>query len=353
MHRTTFAGMLVLFSLMTVFASAEDKPNSQGLVKDKYHVIQVEPFDIQPGVDLPADYLASLPPHVVQQLKNSQKFQQVLAPGEKPAQEDVPALRLTGILTGYDEGSRGKRYVGFGMGASRLFLTLKYLDRSTGQIVYQEKVVGTLSSGLFGGDASKVVDELARSVAATTKLVLLRNLGDPNNVEEPSSAASVTPADRQVFEIKSGDIAGAGKKMNELASAGYRVTEVRTTGNKSANVTMDKIATPPQTYQYLLLHAILIGNTQKNMNKAGAEGYRMVSHSVIYLAGYSAIMEKPAVPSGAKYEYRLSTSMWQSNAEKHVAEDQQKGFVFVEAAQFQGQSAVVSEKVIKPEEEKR
>src|SRR5271157_2977146 len=220
MHRTTFAGMLVLFSLMTVLASAQDKPNNEGLIKDKYHVIQVEAFDIQPGVDLPADYLASLPPHVVQQLKNSQKFQQVLAPGEKPAQEDVPALRLTGTLTGYDEGSRGKRYVGFGgMGAARLFLTLRYLDRSTGQIVYQEKVVGTLSSGLFGGAASKVVDELARSVAATTKLVLQRNLGDPNNVEEPSSAASVTPADRQVFEIKSGDMAGAEKKLNELASA--------------------------------------------------------------------------------------------------------------------------------------
>jgi hypothetical protein len=347
MHRSTFAGVLVLFSLMTVFASAQGKPNSEGLVKDKYHVIQVETFDIQPGVDLPADYLASLPPHVVQQLKNSQKFQQVLAPGEKPAQEDVPVLRLTGTLTGYDKGSRGKRYVGFG-GASRLLLTLRYLDRSTGQIVYQEKVVGTLSSGLFGGDASKVVDELARNVAATTKLVLLRNLGGPNNVEELSSTASVTPADRQVFEIKSGDIAGAEKKMNELASAGYRVTEVRITGDKSANVTMDKIATPPQTYQYLLLRAFLIGNTQKNMNKAGAEGYRMVPHSAIFLGGYAAIMEKPPVPSGAKYEYRLSISIRQSNAEKHVAEDQQKGFVLVETAQFQDRSAVVSEKVIKP-----
>jgi hypothetical protein len=31
-------------------------------------------------------------------------------------------------VIGYDPGSRGKRYVGFGMGASRLFVTLRYSD---------------------------------------------------------------------------------------------------------------------------------------------------------------------------------------------------------------------------------
>jgi Domain of unknown function (DUF4410) len=355
MPRAIFLRVLVALYFFALIATAQTTSKSEGLVKDKYHSIQIEPFEVQQGVELPAEFLATLPPHVVQQLKDSHKFQEVLAPGDKPSQPDAPVLRLTGKVTGYDEGSRGKRYLagGFGAGNARLFLTLKYLDRDSGQIVYQEKVVGTLAGGLFGGGENKVVDEVARSVTATTKLVLLRKLGDPLNVVEEPSASSGAPADRQAFEIKSGEIPAAEQKMNELASAGYRVTDIRTTGAKSADITMDKTATPPQTYQYALPHALFIGNVQKNMNKLGAEGYRIVPHSVIFLGGYFAIMEKPVVPSGSKYEYRLSISLQQSNAEKHVAEDQQKGFALVEAEQLREQKVVVSEKVTAPEQAER
>ena len=345
MRRASFAGMLVAFVLLALLSSAQTKSNGEGMVKDKYHVIQVDTFDIQPGVDVPPDYLATLPQQVAKRLKDARNFQEVLAPGERSSQEGAPALRLSGTLTGYDQGSRGKRYIGFGMGAARLFLTLKYLDGSSGQIVYEDKVVGTLEGGAFGGNENKVVEELARTVAATTKLVLLRKLGVPNIVmeEPPTCGANEAAADRQVLDLK-GDLTRAEDNMNELAAQGYLLRDFKVTGNQSAQVTMEKCASPPQTYHYVLVHALMAGHVEKNMNKAAAEGYRLARHTLAALGAFAVIMEKPPVPGDTRYQYRFSISMRQSNAQKHLVEDQQKGFVLVEAAQVLGQNVVITEK---------
>jgi len=346
--------MLVACVLLALLSSAQTKSNNEGMVKDKYHVIQVETFDIQPGMDIPPDYLATLPQQVAKQLKDSRNFQEVLAPGERPSQEDAPALRLSGTLTGYDQGSRGKRYIGFGMGEARLFLTLRYLDRSSGQTVYNDKVVGTLEGGIFGGNENKVVEELAKRVAATTKLVLLRRLGDANNVmeEPPTCGTKEAEADRQVLDIK-GDLTIAEDKMNELAAQGYRLSDLKVTGNQSAQATMEKCASPPQTYHYVLVHALMAGHVEKNMNRAAGEGYRLARHTLAALGAFAVIMEKPPFPGDTRYEYRFSTSMRQSNAEKHLMEDQQKGFVLVETAQVLGQNVVITEKANPVREPKR
>lgn len=343
---------LVLVAL-PAYSASEPAKNDEGALQDKYHVIQVADFDIQPGVDFPPTYLTSLPQQVVQRLKDSKKFTQVLAAAEKTSQENDPVMRLSGTVTGYDPGSRGKRYVGFGMGAARVFVTLKYSDMSTGQILYEDKVIGILTGGLLGGDESKVVDELARTILATTKLVLLKRLGDPNNVvEQPAPTANSNPADRQTVEMK-GDLKIVENRLNELASQGFRVTDFRVTGNKSADVTMEKAATSPESYHYKVVHALLAGNVQKNMNSAAAEGYRLLRHTVAMLGGITLIMEKPSTGDAAKYEYRVSTSMRQSNAEKHLVEDQQKGFVLAETVQLQSMNLVLTEKEIHAEQANR
>ena len=355
MNRTVsfiFLAIAVAF-LTPAYSATPASEKDEGALQDKYHVIQVEDFTIQPGVDFPPAYLANLPQQVVQRLRDSKKFTQVLAPGEKASQENAPVMRLSGTVTGYDPGNRGKRYVGFGMGAARVFVTLRYLDLSTSQVLYEDKVIGTLTGGLFGGDASKVVDELSRTIVATTKLVLLRRPGDPNNVVEQNAAtANPNPADRQTVEMK-GDLKIVENKLNELAGQGFRVTDLRVTGNKSADVTLEKTATPPDTYRYLVVHALLAGNVQKNMNKAAAEGFRLVRHTVAMLGGVTLIMEKPPAADSAKYEYRVSTSMRQSTAEKHLVEDQEKGFVLSEAVELQNMKLVLTEREIHAEEANR
>ena len=346
-----FVAIAVVLLMLPTHSETPAAKKGEGTLQDKYHMIQVGDFDIQPGVDFPPNYLASLPQQVIQRLRDSKKFAQVLAAGEKSSLEDAPVMRLRGIVTGYDAGKRGKRYIGFGMGLARLFVTLEYLDKNSGQIIYQDKVIGTLSGGLFGGNENKVVDELARTIEATTKLVLLRRLGDPNNVVEPTTAADSNPADRQTIEMK-GDLKLVESRLNELAGQGFRVVDFRVTGNKSADVTMQKTASPPQTHRYLVVHALLTGNVQKNMNQAGAEGYRLVRHTVAMLGGLTLIMEK-SPGDAAKYEYHVNSSMRGSSAEKHLIEDQQSGFVMVEAGKLQQINLVLTEKEIHPEEANR
>jgi hypothetical protein len=355
MKRGIFTSVAIAVVLVTLSATSAPQATNkdEGALKDKYRVIQVEGFDIQPGVDFPHDYVARLPQELVRRLTDSKKFTQVLPAGEKASAEDAPVICLSGTVTGYDPGSRGKRYVGFGLGAARVFVTLKYVDKSTGQIIYEDKVIGTLTGGLFGGNENKVVEELAQNITATTKLVLLRRLGDPNNVVEQNAAmANSNPADRQTVEMK-GDLKLVENKLNELAGQGFQVTDFRVTGNKSADVAMQKTATPPATYHYKLVHAILVGNVQKNMNSAAAEGYRLVRHTVAMLGGITLIMEKPSVQNAEKYEYRVSSGMRASTAEKHLVEDQEKGFVLVEAGKLQGINVVLTEKVIPAEEASR
>ena len=339
---------VVLVLLPAYSAAAQTSEKDEAVLQNKYHVIQVGDFDIQPGVDVPPNYLASLPQQLIQRLKDSKKFAEVLATGEQPSQ-DALVMRLSGTVTGYDQGSRGKRYVGFGMGAARLFVTLKYSDKNTGQIIYQDKVFGTLTGGLFGGNENKVVEELAKAILTTTKLVLLRRPGDPNNLVEQNAATN--PADRQTVEMK-GDLKIVENKLNELAEQGFRVADFRVTGNKSADVTMEKTATPPEIYHYRVVHAILVGNVQKNMNSAAAEGHRLVRHTVAMIGGLTLIMEKPPAPD-SRYEYRVSSSMRSSNAEKHLVEEQQKGFVLAEAAELSGLNVVLTEKEIHVEEANR
>jgi len=343
----------VVVVMLPAYSATQAAKRDEGALQDKYHVIQVEGFDILPGVDFPPNYLASLPEQVIQRLRDSKKFTEVLAAGEKASQENAPVMGLSGTVTGYDQGSRGKRYVGFGMGAARVFVTLRYSDMSTGQIIYEDKVTGTLAGGLFGGNENKVVEELAKTILATTKLVLLRRPGDPNNVvEQHAATANSNSADRQTVEMK-GDLKIVENKLNELADQGFRVTDFRVTGNKSADVTMEKMATPPEIYHYIVVHAVLAGHVQKNMNTAAAEGYRLVRHTVAMVSGITLIMEKPPAADAAKYEYRVSSSMRGSSAEKHLVEDQQKGFVLADAVELQGLKVVLTEKENHAEEANR
>lgn len=150
-----------------------------------------------------------------------------------------------------------------------------------------------------------------------------------------------------------GDLKIVESKLNELAGQGFRITDFRVTGNKSADVTMEKTVAPQETYHYMVVHAILPGNVQKNMNNAASEGYRLVRHTVAMLGGITLIMEKPPTADAAKHEYRVSSSLRDSNAEKHLVEDQQKGFVLVEGGKLQGMNVVVTEKAIPDKEAKR
>src|SRR5436190_19961559 len=118
-----FISLAIAIVLVTfpTYSATQAAEKNEGALQDKYHAIQVEDFDIQPGVEFPRNYLANLPQQVIQRLKDSKKFAQVLAAGENASPQGASVMLMKGIVTAYDAGSRGKRYVGFGMGAGRVF----------------------------------------------------------------------------------------------------------------------------------------------------------------------------------------------------------------------------------------
>ena len=341
--------MPVLASVLAILLAGSYSPGqtdhkSGESLKDKYKTVQVGTFDVQPGVDLPAGFAQDLPNAVAKQCKESNKFQEVLLQGETA--EKPPTLLISGTITQFDKGSRGKRYWAgnFGAGYARLFLTVRYRDASEGRVLYEDKVVGTLSSGVFGGDEHKVLDEVARTLMANAKLILLRPVPQPGTEKiSDATAKGADAAATQVVAISGHDLKEAERKLNELGGAGYRLADFQLTGNTSARVTMEKSSTASQTYQYVVVHALSPNNVQKNLNKGGAEGYRLTPHTLTPLSGFACIMEKEGTET-ARYEYHFRTSQLESNAEKNVVEEQAQGFVLVESGDLLGMHAVITEK---------
>jgi len=344
MRAPVLASMLAI-CLVGSFSPAQTEHKSVESLRDKYDTVQVGVFDVRPGVDLPADFAQDLPNVVAKQLKESKKFQEVLLQVE--TSRKTPMLGISGTITDFDRGNRGKRYLAgnFGAGNARLFLTVRYADASDGRVLYEDKVVGTLSSGLFGGDQHQVLDEVARMLVSNTKLILLRPVPDPGIEKgaEATTAKGAEATDTQVIAISGRDLKEAERKLNELGGAGYRLADFRLTGTNKARVTMEKSVVAPQTYQYVVVHALSQGNVQKNLNKDGAEGYRLVLHTLAPLYGFTCIMERAATEK-VQYEYHFRASQRESNAEKNVIEEQAEGFALVESNTLMGVHAVIMEK---------
>ena len=127
----------------------------------------------------------------------------------------------------------------------------------------------------------------------------------------------------------------------EFAAKGFHLVSYASTGNKSATLTLEKGTDPSQNRTYLLLHTKLVGNLEKDLNKAAGEGYRLVPHTFAFLGGFFAIAEKPVVPATVRYQYRVHQTMRVSSAEKNIAEDQAKGFVLIDSWQFLNQSHLI------------
>jgi curli biogenesis system outer membrane secretion channel CsgG len=138
--------------------------------KNKYPSIEVIRFDIKEGVNFPADYLHTLTEELVSQLKETGKFTEVLREGETPEKPDLPTLRLVGTVTEFQPGSQTKRYlVGFGAGKTKIVAHVKFLDKATGEVLFEDDVDGKVWRGAAGGESIGATRGLAKEVAKVGK----------------------------------------------------------------------------------------------------------------------------------------------------------------------------------------
>lgn len=333
------ACLLVVVSVLAVPQTTKSAGNT---VKDKYHVIEVNDFEVQPGVKLPADYFANLQDELVKQFEKSHEFEAVLRPGEEPPTAGMLVLRLTGVITEFKKGSRAKRYLGGpALGSAQIIAHTRYIDRATGDTVIEGEVTGTLTGGLFGGSSKKVIHEFATAVVTTTKMTLLRK-------PAPAKAEAVQPAaaaERTALDITPGDLDAKQQALNDFSARGFRITDYASTGNKSATLTLEKGTDPSQVGTYLMFQTKRAGTLERELNAAAADGYRLVPHTLAFLGGFFAIAEKPVTPRGVRYQYKFHVAIRESNAEKDIKADQARGFVLIDVSKaLNGTHWVILEK---------
>jgi hypothetical protein len=93
-------------------SGAAGAPAGQGEIKDKYHVVQVDLFEVKKDVQFPPEYLKKVQEEISKQLVDAKLFEEVLQPGQQPARAEAPVLRLSGTIHNCKPGSRKKRYLG-------------------------------------------------------------------------------------------------------------------------------------------------------------------------------------------------------------------------------------------------
>jgi hypothetical protein len=307
-------------------------------MKDKYRLVQVDRFALKEGLDFPQEYLSNLQKEIIKLLTDAKLFEQVVAPGQPPpASPDAPLLRLTGTIDNYKQGSRAKRYLGVsGAGASEIDTQIVLLDALTGQSLVAGDLRGLLTSGVFGGSEDKATQELARVIVTHVKLMLERRVPLPGEAAGtlPSADATSPVVDRQVLILDSKDLEASEKQLEDRAGSGYRVVGYSLSGLKAADLQLEKRAVLEGNYQYRVIHPRLYNHMQREIDKAAAEGFRAVPHSVNMLGPYYVVlMEKAPGTSKAQYQYHVAQPMLVSSAQKDLEKYQSQGYTLLDEAE--------------------
>ena len=329
--------VLVFLVFVSVLLSAGLARAGQATVRDKYRVVQVDRLEVAEGVNFPAEYLPVLQEDIVRQLQKSKTFDEVLRPGESPANPSAAVLRLNGTITSFTPGSRGKRYIGLGMGQTKIFARLTYSDRATSQALIVEQIQGVLMGGFMGGKSSNVTREFAKTVATNSKVVLGKQLPAPGEPVAGLPAASVPSgnAERQVITLSSKDFEGSEKKLNDEAAKGFRLVEFTVTGKDSANLTLEKTEAAAQPSEYRIVHARLAGSLQKNLNKAAADGFRLTPHTLGQFGSTIAVITEKRASSGTSVcQYRVHVTVRVSSLQHDIQKGQAEGYKLADTWEY-------------------
>jgi Domain of unknown function (DUF4410) len=166
MFRTTrFVAVASLVLLAALPCAAQ---TSAAVPKD----IILTAFEAQKGIDFPPDFQEAFVTKLVEEFTKLKKFNRVIKPGDPVPENATGAIRLTGLVTEVDEGSRAARaLVGWGAGKAYIKAHVKFVDEASGAVKFEKDVQASMSGSwsVGGGDASKVGGNLAKEVAKVAK----------------------------------------------------------------------------------------------------------------------------------------------------------------------------------------
>jgi hypothetical protein len=168
MNRSIVIAVLLLVQSLLLSSSG----TAQKSARNRYHVIVVELFTVQDGVDFPLDYLATMQEELMTQVKKDKVFTEVLRPGEKPSDPKAPIIQLDGVVTEFHPGSRTKRYVlGPGFGKTKIVAHIRFWDPASDSTFLEKFVDGKVIMGFIGGESIGATRGLAKEVSKDARKV--------------------------------------------------------------------------------------------------------------------------------------------------------------------------------------
>jgi hypothetical protein len=338
---------LFLLALIPTAALTQNRGADQREVKDKYRAIEVGQFEIQSGVQFPADHLADLQKEIIKQLSKSNEFQRVFPPDDNLSNSDTPVLHLSGTITYRGAGGRVSLGQAGPTSGHEMDAQVSFADSTTKQMIQTVDVRASLAGYSSINDT---IREFAKQTAIKTRIVLNMRIGESKPpgipaVTTPTSMSTVAVEGR-VVSISAKDWTGSQQRLDQSVSAGYRVAGLSRTGKYTADVKLEK-TDGPGVYRYQLLHPILASSLQKDMNQYAADGFRVSAHTLTDL-GYwtTVIMEKPPTPAMATYVYLIDESRRVAAAQKNMEQDQALGYTMVDQSDHGALHMLLFEKIV-------
>jgi hypothetical protein len=122
------------------------------------------------------------------------------------------------------------------------------------------------------------------------------------------------------------------KELDEAAALGFRVIVGSPTAGAEMAIFLERVAQPPDTYQYRLLATTRTSTMEKELNEAAREGFRLLPRTMISKARLVGAVEivtllERTPNSEKRYEYKLLATNRTSTLQKEVAEAQAAGYV--------------------------
>lgn len=364
-HTATLLPMFVLFEYAGAVGAQDIKTNQTAattpgnpprIIKQVFNAVEVDLFENQKDSNFPGEYMAPLQKEIVKQLVNAKVFPEVMSAGETSERPDARKLKLTGVITNYNPGSRAKRYLGtWAAGAAEIDSKVAFVDGETGQILMWQDLRAMLTGGFFGGKSEGALKDYARQVVNKVKLMQNMRVPGPGEAPEPlvadtsATVVSSMPAQEKVL-ISDKDWADSEHKINQKAAEGYRLAGLTITGTHTAEVLMVRKDVLADAFEYRLLHTRLSTNLVKDINKLAKEGYRVSPHTLVVMKTYPTIIVERSTPKFKdNYQYILKEPLLVSSGQKDVEEVQKKGYTLIGETEHSTFHILLFEKTTLPE----
>jgi hypothetical protein len=127
------------------------------------------------------------------------------------------------------------------------------------------------------------------------------------------------------------------KELTEAANLGFRILVGSPTSGTEMAIFMERVATPPDVYQYRLLATTRTGTMQRELNEMAAEGFRLLPRTMIskvdvspLRSGQEIVVVLEREPRSKKqYDYKLLATSLTSTLQREVTEAMANGYTLV------------------------